>query len=240
MKRKLTLGLLVFFLGVFITACGSEKSTPNISAANTKDDNGAKQYVDSSKSGGNCAPNCSQTYSGQFVISDQQLYVSTFGYPSGQQQQAGTFGTIQAPFTNDGGYNQNFATSVGNCLFGGLLSWGFSYLTGSEAQYGCGYEQTTTTTMGTGTQYGTQYGTQTGSPALSSSYPAELTVDYSSGTVITLQIRDNSNGYNGQVLRFSQSNKENVYYNHNQSIALVNANNVITIETPQGRIGRFQ
>jgi len=75
MKRKLTLGLMVFFVGVLITACGS-KNSGSPAAAPAEDKNTPTTFDDKVCTNSNniCPIN------GSFIIADEALYLQAFGY----------------------------------------------------------------------------------------------------------------------------------------------------------------
>ncbi len=72
MKQKITIGLLVFFLGILITACGSKKNN------NDGDDPGDYGYFDEIRRPDDCNRNCSRSVSGVIHIEDKDEYANAF------------------------------------------------------------------------------------------------------------------------------------------------------------------
>ena len=86
MKRTLTLGLMIFFVGLLMTACGSDSSSPAPTPAtptNTSDTtNGTPvtgtvlpQPTEINQIAGNCSSNCT-TYTGRIDIQDADAFAA--------------------------------------------------------------------------------------------------------------------------------------------------------------------
>lgn len=237
MKRTFTLGLLVFFLGVMITACGSKKSSaPATSNTNTNTTNNYNNY---SQVPSDCSGQCSKDYSGTFTISNIDLYAAAFNY-TGNGNGGYQIGVIEPILNSNGSYNSGFLGSLGytlvnGCLMPGIFAWLTTRLTGADSSAQCTIGNMSTTNVGTGTG-------QTGNTALSNRYNADLQVNYRNNALysVVMMVRTGSNGGNGDIAEFFPRANSNYLYNNTGNLALELTTSGINMHSQSGLIGVYQ
>ncbi len=196
MKQKLTLGLMVFFLGVLITACGSKKaSSPAAVPANNNNNNNGGLFVgDGSNSipqQDNCngQQSCTIDMAGNYTVMDASAYNQVFGYG---QQQAGN--NVPLPTYQDGQFQNNgFWNGIVNCGIGAGVAYLWTEFTDSDSDFGC--------TIGNSDSSTTQFADVT-----NTSYPVNYGYNFAQGgqSLQSIQIfienRNEYNNMNGEVL----------------------------------------
>lgn len=162
MKQKLTLGLMVFFLGVVITACGSKKaSSPAAVPANNNNNNGGAFAGDGSiPPHNNCngQQSCTVDMAGSYTVTDANAYNQAFGY--GQQQ---ANNNVPLPTFENGQFQNNgFWDGAVNCGIGAGFAYLWTELTNSDSDFGCSLGNSTSSTTQfagvTNTSYPVNYG----------------------------------------------------------------------------------
>ena len=73
-KNKITLGLLVFFVGFLMAACGSKNNTANTTTTNNEI---PKDFEDFNFE---CSDRCTRKYNGKFYIASEDLYLQAFDH----------------------------------------------------------------------------------------------------------------------------------------------------------------
>lgn len=218
MKRTLTLGLLVFFVGVLMTACGSKSSSPAAPTNNTNFDLNNQDPACMNSSSG-CDLNAT------YQITDAQAYADTFGYSSNQDL------TIE-PFYNDqgsnwGGFWDSLRNVGGRCGTSYLWARFWSRVTDSDIDFECAVQ----VSNGTSSQLAAEQ--------LASSYNSNMSVYYNNGRAdrVDVHIPTGSNNGNGDNVQFYYDEGDNAYYTNDRSIGLFPGNGVFSMRTPEGEIG---
>lgn len=226
MKRKLTLGLLVFFVGVLITACGSKKSSTSNVTNNPTEIIGPISADDTCRAQGFCQK------IGDYQITDQTQYGQVFpGYNTG------TGNTIQSPYDDQGwnwnGFFDSFKETASRCA----VQTGWAYIVarlGGEASATCEYQiSDTRNDIPTG--------------GLPINYPTTLNYEYASSTLsrVNLAIHDGTNGGNGRIIEFTPANNtsypEQILWgrHNNQDIRLEWNGAGYDMDIMSGQIGRL-
>jgi hypothetical protein len=126
MKRnKLTLGLLVFFLGIVLSACGSNKSSsPAANPNGNGNGNGNGTITTPSTNCPNNQTSCQLNRSGNYRVMNADLYRQNFGY---NNQGSGTI-------THGDGFSFRGMTIMNGSL-GVILGWGSLECTISFADF---------------------------------------------------------------------------------------------------------
>ncbi len=121
-KNKVTLGLLIFFLGALMAACGGNESSNTPAATNN---NNLPDNFDTGNYG--CSDSCERDYDGTFRITDADEYLETFGYENSSG--SNLFG--------DGFFNQvlgEVATSIADPVMGAVRCGTEIYVTRGIAE----------------------------------------------------------------------------------------------------------
>jgi hypothetical protein len=121
MKRnKLTLGLLVFFLGIVLSACGSNKSSsPAANPNGNGNGNGNGTITTPSTNCPNNQTSCQLNRSGNYRVMNADLYRQNFGY---NNQGGGTI-ELDSGFQLDG-FGCHRVSGSNSCVWFADLSWG--------------------------------------------------------------------------------------------------------------------
>jgi len=200
MKQKLTLGLMVFFLGVVLAACGSKKaSSPAAVPVNNNnnnnnnnnsglfDGNGSTSLPPSNNCNGQ--QSCTVDMAGNYTIMDASAYNQAFGYG---QQQVGN--NVPLPTYQNGQFQNNgFWDGLVNCGIGAGFAYLWTELTDSNSDFGC--------TLGNSTSSTTQF-----ADVANTSYPVNYGYNFVEGgqrlqsIQIFIENRNQSNGMNGDIL----------------------------------------
>ena len=223
MKRKLTLGLMVFFVGVLITACGSDSNTTN-----TTNNNAA---VSDLLTKGSCN-DCIKDFNGKFVIQDDELYLEAFGLRSGS-------GLISLGNTNDGvrGILNQVLSNAANNVFGRVVceadtrlnSW-ISDLFNDPEDHECTFERD-----------GDFFGDDDDDNNVRSSYNATLEIQYEDkkAEAVRLTVKSDLDDDDQQEAFYFDRSK--VYINREGTLMVVDEGDKLRLKTIDGnRIGYFR
>ncbi len=216
-KKNLTLGLLVFIVGVMITACGDK----NNGGGATADANEVPQSWDERS-----CEDCTRTYNGRFRIVDEDLYLQAFGHVSG----------------NDIGFGGNdvFNSVLGQILepAAGVLVCGTqAFLTEAVANlFGIEDVDIECTTEDLDV-----FGTVNDYEDIRSEYNARIRVRYEDGRADAIEMTIDSNidgGDDQEIFYYERSNR---FVNREDTLLLQNANGRVRLGTTGGRlIGEFR
>ena len=229
MKRKLTLGLLVFFVGVLITACGSKNSSTT-----TNNDKGNTNIINPINQDASCKASGICTFTGTMTISNMDLYKQAFGYTNGNQS-----GVID-PIYQNGQWNTNgFFNSLidtgANCAAQTGIAWILAQLGVNNTSADCTvvYGDSSTTTNN---------GVFNVSQDINPSPAVNLQGNYSNSNLVSLgmAIRTGNNGGNGDTVEFYPENSnspEQVLYNQERTIRITWNGTGYTMDTQSGTIG---
>lgn len=200
MKKTITLGLLVFFVGLLMTACGSDSSSSPTAAAptNTNTDNSNTPVVTglptpNGTSVTSCSSTCGQTQTVTLVITHSQAFAALVGLNTsgGTNNGLNNFNM----FNGDGSLNfGGLGNTIVNCGLGIGMAWLINELFNANTVGGCG-GVTTTTTTNTGSNSGV---------SVASSYRVDITpysnnvftgaIHLGNGQLYSFELRPNSNG----------------------------------------------
>lgn len=145
-KRKLTIGLLVFFVGVLMTACGSDSSSSPAATDKTGTTTTPTTTVPTPTTTGTatCATNCGQQYQVTLNVVNKEAFALLVGIDNVNNS---------APlnvFDNStffGVLGNSLGNTFVNCANGIFGAW-LASLTGANAEGGCSGSTTTTTSTG--------------------------------------------------------------------------------------------
>jgi hypothetical protein len=227
--NKITLGLLVFFIGVMITACGSKKSASNTTTNNTAE-TVTQNPVNPINNNSSCAASGICSSSGTYSVTNPQLYGQALGYTAA----ATNSGQIQPVYNNNtwnlGGFFSSLIGSTANCAAQVGIARLLVQIGVNSASADCTLAYGTSTSTSTDTS-----GYPTGS------YPVNLQANYSNSqfTSLAVIVRTGRNGGNGDVVEFYPSNDANYLYNNNRSIRLNTSGTQLIMESAQGELGRI-
>ncbi len=233
LKRKLTLGLLVFMVGVLITACGSKKND-NSSKTNINNGGDVVTNVPPTLEDNYCA-NCTRTIDGTFYLQDANLYLEAFGYSNSTGNIFQNTGSVFQRILGEVAYDV-LEPAVGTIVCGSriFLTKEIAKIFGvKDLDINCrtsDSEVFTDIIGGSNTDY-----------QLSSSYPAQLRVRYVNGRAEQVDIAVNTQLEGRADIEYFYYNQANIYLNQEQSLLLQNSDGRIRFGTSAGRvIGEFQ
>lgn len=147
LKRTVTLGILVFFVGILMTACGSDSSPAAAPAGDTTTNttNNNNLPFPTATGTATCATECGQTFQVRLQVTDQEAFSQLVGLN-----------------TNSGGYDlsgidlfdgnfQPEREAISQCLWSIGMAAVIKWITNGEVDASCSGTTTTTTTTTTGT-----------------------------------------------------------------------------------------
>ena len=231
MKQRITLGLLVLFLGILITACGKKKSNNNNQEEQPKVE--AKVTFGNIKMPANCNGTCSTSLTGTFTIENAKGYADIFLLNKNGFALVGN----QAPtLYKDGKWNDQFANqffgnvanTAGNLLYtcgtGMIIAKIAEKLGAKEANVACSYAESNRVTAASN---------------LGSSY--DVTVQYNfdnrySGNSISSIILIIDRSGSRDTMEFFRKN-DHTFYNKTSNYEIALHGERIDFNTPNGRIG---
>lgn len=149
MKRTFTLGLMVFFLGLFITACGSKKSSSpaTTNTTNTTNNNSGFTSIDTLPNGTtDCTNGCTRQRT--LVIADQDAFAYMAGInQNNNNNYNGLFGSNPVNYNQGTGFNFNFGNTIAgglNCLVDAGIGLAINKWLGGNVEGFCGTSTTQT------------------------------------------------------------------------------------------------
>ncbi|MCB0377385.1 MAG: hypothetical protein KDD33_02745 [Bdellovibrionales bacterium] len=216
MKRTITLGLMVFFVGLLMTACGSKKSsapantTPSNTTTDVSSDPSVLPFPTSTSVVANCTNSSGCTKTGAFTVSNQQLFVAAVETKLGAPIFSGS--TNNNLFNNDLSINNGFLSNTLNtfaqCGATYLTAWAINSLFGGNSSGQCQSVTQTTTVNGVPTN---------GAIAVQASY-ADSALTLSGQNNITGHIRINATYM--VSLNFVRASDGNYYDQNSSSVYL--------------------
>lgn len=231
MKRKLTLGLMVFFVGILITACGSKKGSSNNVNATPVGGGITTPVVPAG-----CTTNCNTTQFGTLQISNPQLFEATFGtagYTNGAVQPIQPLHTGSS--WNLGGFGSSLLNNaVVGCALPALGAWVTTeYLGAANASAECnlgfsgtnGYEQYNNGGYANG--------------GVPTSMPVTMQYNFNQNQLFSVVMIVNNavQGGNGQRIEFFPRANTNVLYSQSGQLALAPSGNSWVFGRQEGTIG---
>ncbi len=228
-KKNLTLGLLVFIVGVALTACGSKSNTSNTSNPP------AEEVPKDFENGANCGSDqsCVQSSNGTLRILDKGLYLEAFGHRAGND----------ITFNGDNVFNnilQEVAFAILEPAAGVAVCAGRIYLTEAIAEL-AGIDnvdiECTTEDLNLFDGVGSGGGFDQN---IADNYPARLRIQYVNGRAEAVELTIDSNINGGDDQEVFRYDRPNVYVNDENSLLIQNDNGRIRFGTTNGRlIGEF-
>jgi hypothetical protein len=229
-KRNLTIGLLVFFLGVMMAACGGSKSNNNAAPTTPQEENFPNDF----QSENNACQNCVRTFDGEFRVLDAGLYLEAFEYQTSGNISfgGGVFDQVLGEVLNPAA---NVAVCAGQVFFTQAVAEFFANAFGA----GNNFDATSECTVSEIDFFGT--GTVDNSFDLRDRYPARVRVQYQNGRAAFVELSiasDLANSPDQEIFRFDEGN---VFINDSNTLLIQNANGRVRFGTTNGRvIGEFR
>ena len=228
MKRKLTLGLMVFFVGIMITACGSKNNT-----SNTTNNNDKVVGIPTDTQQGCNQSICS--YNGNFVIDDENLYLQAFGYQSNSNIFGdNTFNQVLGSLAIAAIDPNSDPVQCGREIFASLLIAEIIKAISDpnfDVEVGCSAISSSTFTN--------TFGSTPGGTLNSNTYDSTLEVAYRNGEQYQLRLTVSTELGSKSIIFDRES--ANVFVSPETRTSLLNRNGIIELNSTGGqRIGRFQ